>query len=266
MKNWIFRTKSSDLQKQWRAVALAILMVGAVLMVLEASGAMSPLTDQVRSVTQPLQTVIAHGLRWGQQRVAFATRVWDTAERAAQIEVEYIRAQAQLSELAQLRDENDRLKRQLGQAAPVSSARLITVPIVSYPYRLVSVGQQHGVREGDEVFANQVLLGSISSVGRNSSRVQLLTDGASPVLVVRSDSGITGLVKSKQGSLVFTEIPHTQTVRAGERVVTMGQEGIDPGLFIGLVGSSLTAATDSVQSFLVEPGVSFDTADVVVIR
>lgn len=252
--------------KKLGGIVVSIVVVGLILVVLEASAAMEPLSNQVRLATQPLQTVLAQSLRFVQQRVAFATRVWQTAERASYIEVEYVRSQAQLSQLAQLRDENERLKRQLGQQVTLAPARILTVPIVSYPYRMVGVGEQQGVRVGDLVLANQVLLGRIDVVGRNASRVQLLTDSASPPLVVRTDSGTTGLLKSQGGLLLLTEIPHTQPVRTGERVVTVGQDGVDPGLFVGLVGLARTTATDSVQSFQVEQGISFGTADIVVIR
>lgn len=214
----------------------------------------------------PVELSVARGVKWLEQRLVIASYWWGGAARAAQIEVEYMKLQAQLSELTTLRDENERLKRQLTSGAPLPTARLITAPIVAYPYHLIAVGSNQGARLGDLVFANQILLGQLSEVNPNSSQVRLLTSADSPTLIVTTDSGVTGIIKAKGEQLFLTAIPFDQALIKGERVRTVGQAGIDPGLLLGLVGEERTAPTESSKSYLVEPGISFATSELVYLK
>lgn len=109
------------------------------------------------------------------------------------------------------------------------------------PFRqsvLLNVGAaRDGIKDGWAVTDGLGLVGRISGVGRNSSRVLLLTDSASRVPVTIQPSGQRSLLTGDNTALPildFIEAP--EEVRPGDRVVSSGDGGVFPaGLLVGNV-------------------------------
>ncbi|QMU58330.1 MAG: rod shape-determining protein MreC [Boseongicola sp.] len=109
------------------------------------------------------------------------------------------------------------------------------------PFRqslLLNVGSaRDGIKDGWAVTDGLGLVGRISGVGRNSSRVLLLTDSASRVPVTIQPSGQKSMLSGDNSSLPyldFIEVP--EEVRPGDRVVSSGDGGVFPaGLLVGSV-------------------------------
>ena len=108
------------------------------------------------------------------------------------------------------------------------------------PFRqsvLLNVGARDGIRDGWATMDGIGLVGRISGVGRETSRVILLTDSNSRVPVTVQPSGqkaILGGDNSATPPLEFLE--DADAVRAGDRVVSSGDGGVFPaGLLIGTV-------------------------------
>ena len=109
------------------------------------------------------------------------------------------------------------------------------------PFRqsvLLNVGSaRDGIRDGWAVTDGLGLVGRISGVGRNSSRVLLLTDAASRVPVTIQPSGQRAMLAGDNTILPvldFIEVP--EAVRPGDRVVSSGDGGVFPaGLLVGNV-------------------------------
>lgn len=109
------------------------------------------------------------------------------------------------------------------------------------PFRqsvLLNVGAaRDGIKDGWAVTDGLGLVGRVSGVGRNSSRVLLLTDSASRVPVTIQPSGQRSLLTGDNTALPildFIEAP--EEVRPGDRVVSSGDGGVFPaGLLVGNV-------------------------------
>lgn len=108
------------------------------------------------------------------------------------------------------------------------------------PYRqsvLLNVGRRDGVLEGWATMDGLGLVGRISGVGENASRVILLTDTTSRIPATIQPSGQNALVtgdNTRSPPIDFIENP--DLVRPGDRVVTSGDGGVFPaGLLIGQV-------------------------------
>lgn len=108
------------------------------------------------------------------------------------------------------------------------------------PFRqsvLLNVGARDGIIDGWAAMDGIGLVGRVSGVGENTSRVLLLTDATSSVPAVIQPSGQTALVggdNSAAPALDFIENP--DLVRPGDRVVSSGDGGVFPaGLLIGQV-------------------------------
>lgn len=108
------------------------------------------------------------------------------------------------------------------------------------PFRqsvLLNIGARDGLRDGWAATDGLGLVGRISGVGENSSRVILLTDSNSRIPVTIQPSGQRAILAGDNTPLPplkFLEAP--ETVRPGDRVVSSGDGGVFPaGLLVGHV-------------------------------
>ncbi|ROU02414.1 rod shape-determining protein MreC [Histidinibacterium lentulum] len=108
------------------------------------------------------------------------------------------------------------------------------------PFRqsvLLNVGASDGVLDGWPVMDGIGLVGRISGVGRESSRVILLTDTSSRIPVTIQPSGQRAILagdNSMNPPILFLE--NDDLVRPGDRVVSSGDGGVFPAdLLVGQV-------------------------------
>ncbi|WP_417720283.1 rod shape-determining protein MreC [Salipiger sp.] len=108
------------------------------------------------------------------------------------------------------------------------------------PFRqsaLINVGSRDGIVDGWATMDGIGLVGRISGVGANTSRVILLTDATSRIPATIQPSGQRALVVGDNTAappIDFLENP--DQVRPGDRIVTSGDgEVFPPGLLIGQV-------------------------------
>ena len=111
------------------------------------------------------------------------------------------------------------------------------------PFRqsvLLNVGARDGIRDGWATMDGIGLVGRVSGVGKNTSRVILLTDSASRVPATVQPSGQPAILRGDNTMaprLAFVETP--EDARPGDRVVSSGDGGVFPaGLLIGQVAKS----------------------------
>jgi rod shape-determining protein MreC len=104
---------------------------------------------------------------------------------------------------------------------------------------LLNAGKRDGVAKGQAVVTGDGLVGRIVSAGQWSSRVLLITDINSRVPVVvesARDRAILAGDNTNLPKLVF--LPGNSVVKPGDRVVTSGDGGVfPPGLPVGRVAS-----------------------------
>ncbi|MGH1331031.1 MAG: rod shape-determining protein MreC [Paracoccaceae bacterium] len=108
------------------------------------------------------------------------------------------------------------------------------------PFRqsvLLNVGERDGIVDGWATMDGIGLVGRISGVGRNTSRVILLTDSNSRIPVTIQPSGQRAMLSGDNSAtppIEFIESP--ELIRPGDRVVSSGDGGIFPsGLLVGQV-------------------------------
>lgn len=108
------------------------------------------------------------------------------------------------------------------------------------PFRqsaLINIGRHDGVQDGWAAMDGLGLVGRISGVGENSSRVLFLTDSSSRIPVEVTPSGQRAILAGDNSPLPPLEfVDGMDQVRAGDRVVTTGDGGVfPPGLLAGTV-------------------------------
>jgi rod shape-determining protein MreC len=108
------------------------------------------------------------------------------------------------------------------------------------PFRqsvLLNIGERDGIVDGWAATDGLGLVGRISGVGQNTSRVILLNDSNSRIPVTIQPSGQRAMLSGDNSSLPpidFIESP--ELVRPGDRVVSSGDGGVFPaGILVGQV-------------------------------
>ena len=110
------------------------------------------------------------------------------------------------------------------------------------PFRqsvLINVGARDGLVEGWATMDGIGLVGRISGVADNTSRVILLTDASSRIPAVIQPSGQRVIVAGdNSGTPLIDFLEDSDSVRPGHRVVSSGDGGVFPaGLLIGQVAA-----------------------------
>jgi rod shape-determining protein MreC len=197
-----------------------------------------------------------------------------------------------ISQIDQLRDDNSslqtennrltlenvRLREQAiaGQQAEKLLSLQRTVPFESVPAPVIArdptgilhtivlgIGTDDGVKVGHVVLSDQGLVGRISEVGTNYSKVLLVTDSSSVVSALVQGSRATGIVRGQFGdSLIMDWLLQTEPVKEGDVVITAGlgigdelRSLYPKGLVIGRIAQVQTAEAAAYNRAILTPAV-----------
>ncbi len=100
---------------------------------------------------------------------------------------------------------------------------------------LIRVGSRDGVRRGRAVITAQGLIGRITEVGDNTSRVMLVTDVNARTAVVIGDAGERAIMTGANAELPrLLHVSRVAKIAKGDKVFTSGHDGVLPaGLPVG---------------------------------
>lgn len=142
--------------------------------------------------------------------------------------------------------------------------------------RVISIdaGSDKGVAVGDVVIGGgAALAGRVVEVGRDYSRVLLISDTASTVIGLDTTTGATGEVIGRLGgTLTMQNIAVTEAIAAGDQVVTAGidlgngiRSAFPKGLVIGRIVDVRKEPNAVVQSAFLEPASDLDKLEYVLV-
>ena len=183
-----------------------------------------------------------------------------------------------LTENDRLTLENVRLREQAiaGQQAERLLALQRAVPFESVPAPVIArdptgvlhsivlgIGSDDGVKTGHVVLSDQGLVGRVSEVGTNYSKVLLVTDSSSVVSALVQGSRATGIVRGQFGdSLIMDWLLQTEPVKEGDVVITAGlgigeelRSLYPKGLVIGTIAQVKAAEAAAYNRAIITPAV-----------
>ena len=128
---------------------------------------------------------------------------------------------------------------------------------------VLGIGTEDGVKVGHVVLSDQGLVGRVSEVGTNYSKVLLVTDSSSVVSALVQGSRATGIVRGQFGdSLIMDWLLQTEPVKEGDVVITAGlgigdelRSLYPKGLVIGTIAQVQTAQAAAYNRAIVTPAV-----------
>jgi len=197
-----------------------------------------------------------------------------------------------ISQIDRLRDDNSRLQTEndrltlenvrlreqaiVGQQAERLQTLQRSIPFESVPAPVIArdpagvlhsivlgIGSDDGVKVGHVVLSDQGLVGRVSEVGTNYSKVLLVTDSSSVVSALVQGSRATGIVRGQFGdSLIMDWLLQTDPVKEGDVVITAGlgignelRSLYPKGLVIGTIAQIQTAEAAAYNRAIITPAV-----------
>jgi len=177
------------------------------------------------------------------------------------------------TKLKEVAAENEALRQEIGLKQTMPSSELVLAQIIgrgpsnlSGSY-LLNKGKNDGLETGMPVVSGQYLLGRLTEVESNFSRLTLIVDPSSVINVEVQESRANGILKGEAGfNLSIESVPQEQPLTIGQRIITSGLGGTMPkGLIVGAVAEIISSASEIFQSGRIKPAADFNHLEAVFI-
>ena len=262
-------------QRRW--VWLAVVAAVAVAVVLISSRVADGPRGLMTRFTLPAQLALRSV---GNELRAATGSVGDLATlRERNLELEQLVAQLTVDNLRlnEVESENSRLRGLLQFARTNSTfnyrgtqvvGRIVgSEPNSAIQSIVIDLGSAHGMETGMPVVTERGLVGRITDVYTNASRVLLITDSNSSVNTMLQNARVRGILRGRAGqSPIMDYLPQDQTITVADIVVTSGEGGNFPaGIPVGQVTDVLQNDAEMFQRGVVRTTVDFDTLETVLV-
>ncbi len=224
------------------------------------------------TLTAPFQLAV-------QRSVYFVSTIWKNyfACVSAARENTVLKQQLTLAEQIEnqnreLTVENARLKKFLAFSSTASgtyvAARVIARdPSPWFKTLMIDKGERHGLKKNAPILVPEGIVGQITKVSPNFSRVLLITDRNSAVDALVQNTRARGMVKGNgESSCSFVYALRKEEIQAGEVIVTSGLDQVFPkGLKIGTVLVVKKDHSRLFQDIIIQTSVDFDKLEEVLV-
>jgi len=252
-----------------RRMIIFVVLVGLCMAMLIVSGS-APVQELRRGVhfaVAPVQDTLSSGARSVTSVLGAIGEIDVLRRENIELQSSVDRLADEVAALEVERDENKRLKKLLrakDRAEHATATARITARHTTPYERVVTLdsGAEVGIVEGAPVLSEGgALAGQVSDVGEGWAEVMLITDTRSLVAGLDSRTRATGHVSGRlSANLAMTQIPVTDKISVGDRVVTLGarlgkkfRSAYPSGLPIGRVVDVQRESGAVVQTAFVQP-------------
>lgn len=267
--------RDSGFRRGWRSNRVLFFLVSMVvafgLILASRAGLLTPIENIFATPLNAIGGVfnrIALSLSLG---VGDLADIQSLQRRNAELEEALARFQAELVELREVSNDYQRLAQILNYTTTTFNQEFITADVIgidqSSVLRTISInrGTRDGVAIGMPVITPQGLVGRVTEVGANASRIRMITDLSSFVSARLQNTRGSGTVQGQvSGNLIMTYIPLGEVVQVGDIVLTSGLGGNFPAdQPIGQVTS--VDQQELYQEAQIRSLINFDTLEIVLV-
>ena len=139
----------------------------------------------------------------------------------------------------------------------VSISKILYRDIYDYHnYIIIYKGSNAGIKENMVVINDLGLVGVITDVSENNSKVQLITSNESNISVKINES--YGILNVSNGSLIVSDLSNYDNISVGDKIYTSGIGNLISDIYIGEVSNISLNSTNIEKIITVTPAVDFD--------
>ncbi len=259
---------------RWWPLALVLVIAAVILVNTQFTDAPR---DIVGRVTLPLQRVLSGAGAALRQISGSFGDLATLRSRNDELEKSVAALTVENLGLKEVEAENARLRKLLGFAQTNPSfdykgGQIVGRVVGSEPNSIIQsividLGKANGIEPGMPVVTERGLVGRITDVYNNSSRVLLINDSNSSVNTLLQNSRLRGILRGRAGQQpIMDYLPQDNKVLVGDIVVTSGESGNFPaGVPVGQVVEVEQNDVEMFQRAVVRTTVDFDTLETVLV-
>lgn len=259
---------------RWWPLALVLVIAAVILVNTQFTDAPR---DIVGRVTLPLQRALSGAGAALRQTSGSFGDLATLRSRNDELEKSVAALTVENLGLKEVEAENARLRKLLGFAQTNPSfdykgGQIVGRVVGSEPNSIIQsividLGKANGIEPGMPVVTERGLVGRITDVYNNSSRVLLINDSNSSVNTLLQNSRLRGILRGRAGQQpIMDYLPQDNKVLVGDIVVTSGESGNFPaGVPVGQVVEVEQNDVEMFQRAVVRTTVDFDTLETVLV-
>lgn len=229
-----------------------------------------PFVSQPLSVgAAPFEYGVSRAAWFGENSIGMVQQIFTNWKDLEELKRENESLKAEQNRYSEVLAENIRLRNLLKFKQGYTSYNMVGASVIERDYggwthtMVIDRGEDSGMKKYMPVIIPSGLVGFVSEVYMNSSRVQLLLDPRTTVggIVQRPASRVVSMVSGNSGNpglLSFMSLPKESDVIKGDIIVTSGYGGVYPkGLVIGTVEQVDVDSEGGTQSAEIRPAADF---------
>lgn len=229
-----------------------------------------PFVSQPLSVgAAPFEYGVSRAAWLGENSIGMVQQIFTNWKDLEELKRENESLKAEQNRYSEVLAENIRLRNLLKFKQGYTSYNMVGASVIERDYggwthtMVIDRGEDSGIKKYMPVIIPSGLVGFVSEVYMNSSRVQLLLDPRTTVggIVQRPASRVVSMVSGNSGNpglLSFMSLPKESDVIKGDIIVTSGYGGVYPkGLVIGTVEQVDVDSEGGTQSAEIRPAADF---------
>lgn len=250
---------------------IGLLAVALVTGALQFSGALPLINSFVQQASAPILSPAKKFSKGFANFISVFTGLNRLSKENNELKSKLAEFSGNVAELAEIRKENEALKKQLG-VKETKGYILVPARIISYggagyeETLLLDRGKNDGVESGMVVVFENNLIGRVKNSSRFTSELSLVTSPNSAVVGQIVNRAATGIVRGKIGAgiLGMEEIELGKKIAAGDLVSSAKiAKDVPPGLVLGLVEDVQRKDNAVFQSARVRPILDFAELEIV---
>lgn len=224
------------------SIILLVLVAAAILIFANSRGMLGGASGFVGTATSPISLFFSQLSERVIGTFSGLFNLGKLQKENAELKDNVNRLQAEVAQLSEAKKENDNLKKQLNFTES-HQFNYEAVEVIAFdPSNLrgmitINKGSKNGLKTGMAAISDGFLIGRISEVYEDTSKIQLITDPTSAIPTTIQGVNTNGITKGQIGfGLSMEKIPQGEQIKEGDTVITSGLGGEIPrGLILGKV-------------------------------
>ena len=255
-------------KKVWLAI-LVVMILTVVLAYLSRNG-VNPVSKTVNYIITPIESKFSQVFNPISDVFSYIGKLEEYEEENQRLNRENIELSSKIKDIKTYQEENDRLRKLLAITDEYDKCETVAARVVGYEtdnwfsYVTIDKGTSSGINISDTVITADGLLGQVTDVGSNWSKVSTIINSESSAGVRITRNGEIGIVEgdttlSKSNRCRLGYLTANASIIAGDILKTSGLGGIyPPGVPVGKITEISKDNMGRLDYAVVEPFINFD--------
>ena len=261
---------TGNMKIRLKPILLALIIIFAIyLLFFERNAA----TSWLLKLTGKESSFIGSSSRGLKNFLSFIPKISSLNKENIEMKKKIISLEVDKSRILELEKENSLLKEEIGFIKSNPEIKLIPAkiiqrdPVTFLDYVIVDKGSGDGVNQGRAVIFSGALVGKVSQVFENQSKITLITSKDSYIQAMLQENRAKGVLKGGISGLFLDDVIIDSDPLGDENVITSGLGGaIRQGILIGKTKKDVSSLSGVFKMISVDPVVDLSKLDIIFIE